>query len=71
MNENNREFYKIDLTLERIENKIIEMENIIKNIELTVKGSIDYNDLYVPVSKAKLEKLKLSVEDLFIIEANE
>ena len=63
MSDNNREFYKIDLTLERIENKIIEMENIIKNIELTVKGSIDYNDLYVPVSKAKLEKLKLSVEE--------
>jgi hypothetical protein len=63
MSDNNREFYKIDLTLERIENKIKEMENIIKNIELAVKGSIDYNDLYVPVSKAKLEKLKLSVEE--------
>ena len=62
MSDNNREFYKIDLTLERIENKIVEMENIIKNIELAVKGSIDYNDLYVPVCKAKLEKLKLSVE---------
>jgi hypothetical protein len=62
MNENNREFYKIDLTLERIENKIIEMENIIKNIELAVKGSIDYNDLYVPVCKDKIERLKLVVE---------
>lgn len=52
------DYRKMVLTINRMEDKIDEMLKQIAELELTVKGSIDYNDLYVPVSKAKLEKLK-------------
>jgi uncharacterized protein YggL (DUF469 family) len=41
-----------------MEDKIDEMLKQIAELELTVKGSIDYNDLFVPVSRTKIEKLK-------------
>lgn len=52
------DYRKMVLTINRMEDKIDEMLKQIAELELTVKGSIDYNDLFVPVSRTKIEKLK-------------
>jgi hypothetical protein len=54
------DFRKMCLTLDRIEDKIKEVEGMVKTLEQTIKGSIDYNDRIVEkteVSNDELDKL--------------
>lgn len=47
------DYRKMVLTINRMEDKIDEMIKQIEELELTIKGSIDYNDRSFPVKEEK------------------
>lgn len=54
------DFRKMCLTIDRIEDKIKDIEGMVKTLEQTIKGSIDYNDRFhtpEPMSDDELDSL--------------